>query len=259
MPNLDAYGLICAGDVFAERFFDDGTSTGLLFIGFFDSFKITENAEMKKMKSKGRTTYGNVARQIPLKGESTLAVSGKDLRATNRAMALLGTVEPFSQEVGSDVVKTFDLSAITKDTYLDLGKYLVKTGSVSAVVGSTPYVLGEDYEVMLHSGKILVRSDGDIPDTGSLVVTFDHDAIAATDATITKGGTQSRIKVRWHFDGKNLDNGNHIIIDIPESDMLPTDGVDFLTDDFSTFALEGAINVVAGQSQPYSFVEFPPA
>ena len=96
MPQSRSF--IGAGDVYVNRV-DPSTGLSLGFTGPYEAskFAIKGNSEIKELKSKGRTTYGQVietvALQQPADLEITLSETGKD----GLALALLGTAASLTQ------------------------------------------------------------------------------------------------------------------------------------------------------------------
>ena len=94
-------GLICAGDVYLDRFDSLGNSTGLLQIGNATKFSIQEASSIKQRISRGRDTYGQAADAVSIKAPATIDMIFDEVNKDSLSMALLGTVTDLTASSGT--------------------------------------------------------------------------------------------------------------------------------------------------------------
>jgi len=135
--------------------------------------------------------------------------------------------------------------------YIDLPHRDVSALVITNADGSTTYVSGTDYELDSAPGMVKILADGNITEGQALDVVYDYAAITGTKM---EGGGNPTIKGRLKMDGENLATGERIELDIYEAQIVPTGGVDFMSEDFVNIPLEGRIITPTGNTTGYDVV-----
>lgn len=245
-------GLLCAGDVYFDRFSDAGASTGLVLLGNTNKLEVQESSDLKERISRQRDTFGAALDSVYIKKPTTLSLGNNEFNKDNLAMALLGSVAPLNVGAGS---LTDEVLAAKTSKFVQLSKGNLTDGSVVVTnsAATTTYVLGTDYEVHYRLGMIKALEDGAITDGQSLKVDADYGAVSGNEVL---GGVQPTIRGRLLLDGKNLANGQRVQLEIYSAVLSPTSAVDFAADDFSNLELAGQIVVPEGYTEGYKVTFF---
>lgn len=152
----------------------------------------------------------------------------------NLALALRGVVETVTAgSVTSENVTAILGGLAETQKMIDLSD----TGSTVTVTDegeSTTYVEGTDYEVTAAGLKIL--SDGNITDGETLVVGYDNQGTNVLQALVDSGK-----EVRVVLDGINDATGKPVTVKVHRWKPSPTSGLGLISDDFSTFTIEGEV------------------
>lgn len=243
---MAARGFLGAGDVFIERFVA-GVSQGLAGPYYANKFEIQPNVETKEMISKGKTTYGQVVESVAIQQPAEFTLELNEVNVESLTLALLGTSAATSQ--GSGTLAEVDV-VIKKDRWVSVtkqnldGVIVVKNSG-----GVTTYVEGTDYILNKDLGLIKVLSTSGITDGATLEVSGDYDAITST--TIS-GATNTDIRAKIIFDGKNQVDGLPVVVTIWEAVIAADSAFDFLADDFNTVNLPGKMKTPVGKSEPFT-------
>lgn len=249
MSTNEGRGFLGEGDILIDIF---NTTSGTYAdayepLGEANKFAVASGAEVVEAISKGRNKRGQLVASvaIPKPGEIEIVLS--EVNATTLRMALGATVSALNQGAGS----LSAVSVTTKlDKWVDIGKRNIVAAGLTVLppVGSTPYVLGADYEINYHLGKIRALSSGNI-DAGEAVKI--SGTYAAVSGDVLKAGTQAQIRARVLFDGRNLVDGSDKEVEVWEAVMAPTAPVDLLSDKLVDITLKGKMVTPIGKDSPY--------
>lgn len=233
-------GFIGSGDLYAERFVN-GVSEGLLSLGNATKIEIKENSDVKTRTSKGRANYGSALDTVVIKKPADVSITLDDLDKDNLAMIFMGTVSD-SSTVASTV--TDESHVVTKlDTMIALN------GRNISGVTITGLVLGTDFEVVnADAGFIKILSGGTVSVNDTIEVSY---ASGATSGTVITGGLVPDVKMKLIMLGVNLVDQSNVRLEIPKATLTPQNGVDFLSEDFTTLELAGIATVPTGETAAY--------
>lgn len=239
-------GLLCAGDVYVDRLTDGGASTGLRKIGNATVLSLQESTETVQRISRQRASYGQALDTVQVKQPTQLALTLDEIDRENLAFALLGEAAT-ETIVGASV--TSEAVTAKLDRWVPLAHRDVSLVVVQDETDTTTYVAGTDYELNARLGWIRPLPGGDITDDEELHV--DYDYASASIATVA-GATKPTIRAKIILDGKNLANGEQIIVTIDETTLTPNSAVDFLSGEFVSLEMSGTPKTIDGQSAPYT-------
>lgn len=239
-------GLLCAGDVYIDRLTDGGASTGLRKIGNATLLSLQESTETVQRTSRQRATYGQALDTVQVKQPTQLAITLDEIDRENLAFALLG--EAATQTITGASVTDEEVTA-KLDRWVPLAHRDVSAVVVQDETDTTTYVAGTDYELNARLGWIRAIPGGAIAENAVLHVDY-----AYASATIAKvaGATKPTIRAKLILDGKNLANGDQIIVTIDETTLTPNSAVDFLSAEFVSLEMTGTPKTLDGQTSPYT-------
>lgn len=238
-------GLLCAGDVYIDRLTDGGASTGLRKIGNATLLSLQESTETVQRTSKQRDSYGQALDTVQIKQPTQLAMTLDEIDKENLAFALLG--EAATQTITGASI-TDEAVTAKLDRWVPLAHRDVSTVVVQDATDTTTYVAGTDYEIEARLGWIRALPGGAITDDEVLHV--DYAYASATIATVA-GASKPLIRAKLILDGKNLANGDQIIVTIDETTLSPNSAVDFLAGEFVSLEMSGSPKTLAGKTSPY--------
>lgn len=242
-------GLLCAGDLYIDRFDEDGNPTGLRQVGNATRFEINEPSESVQRGSNMRDSYGQLLSDVAIKQPSTIGITLDDINKDNLAMALLGDTEAVDITAGSvtdeEVLGYPGGRTALANTNLDPEGTITVTDD-----GGTPteFTEGADYEVDHRLGHIIVLEGGGISAGDTLLVSYDF--LARTGSKVS-GGVRPQIRAKLVLDGRNLDNGKPIHVTVFEASLRPDGAVDFLSSEFVQLTMTGNLKLVDGMDAPY--------
>lgn len=241
-------GLLCAGDVYFDRFDDAGVSTGLIFFGNTTKFALKESVESKTRLSRGRDNYNTVLDSVQLPAPSAFSMTSDEFDGANVALALLGVSTAINIAPGSVLDEVVVARAL--GAYVPLLRGNVSSVVVTNTVGTTTYVAGTDYEVHARLGWIKPLTGGAITAAQSLKV--DYSYAAETGVGVT-GKTKTLIKGRLFLDGINLANQKKVHVIIPRTSLGPNADIDFKSGDFAGVEFVGSPELLTGSATTYGF------
>jgi hypothetical protein len=210
-----------------------------------DRFEVTPDSEVKEKSSKAVENYGQAIASVVVAKPTKIAIiiSAADREAL--AMQFQGTLARFSQGAGS-IAGTV---VARLDKWVPLSKRQVTAAGFSVSDGSTPYVLGTDYEVDYANGQIKALSSGGIEQAETLTIA--GTALAVSGDRI-RGGTQVQVRCQARFIGENMVDGGPMRVEVREAVLRSTQGFDFLAEDFNGIQLEGTLVTPAGFTEAYT-------
>ncbi len=118
-------------------------------------------------------------------------------------------------------------------------------------MGPIEALLNTDYTIGVNGGKL-----GWITLTDESRIEFEepllHDySYGARAGYLIKGAVQPVCKVRWFLDGENFEDGTPVLIDVFETQTMPTAPIDFLSDDWQSLELSATPVTPDGKDHPY--------
>lgn len=248
-------GLICAGDLYFDRFNDAGASAGLLLIGNATKFAPQANAKLQQRISQQKATFGQALDSVYIPDPATLDISMDEVNADNLALAFLG--DSVKDTGAGGTVTAESVTAFTGRTSL-LAHRDISSVSVQDDTDATTYVEGTDYTVNATLGGIFVIAGGAIDtaiqalSAGATLTLHVGYTWAAGSGLIVSGATKPTVRGRWLLDGKNLANGDSVIVDVYDAAMTPKSAVDFLGGKFVPLDLNGTMNTPTGKTTPFT-------
>jgi hypothetical protein len=232
-------GLICAGNVHIGLLNDDGSFAGFLDIKNTTKFAIKPGGgEEKRRISKKRDSYGQVLNSVVIPGIPSIALEIDEGDAETVNMALLGTLSNVS--LTSQTRTGVDFTVTARDTWLELGdRYINASGfAITNSDASATYVNGTDYVVDLTMGLIKVLSSGAI--SAADVVKKSYTTAAKTGKRVS-GSKKNQLMARVLMNGKNLANGQGVVVEIPSCTLQSASEFDPMTGDYAVTSLSGTI------------------
>lgn len=244
-------GLMLAGDVYIDRLTDDGVSTGYLDPVNTTKLAITQpDPDVKTRVSNMKDTLGQALDSVNFPKPAELSIAIDDQPADILAMALLGSIEDYSQGSGS---VTDEAVTLVLDKWVPLAKRNINDSGFSlatAAAPGTPKVENTDYKVNRAAGLVKALNSGTAV---ACLIDYGHAAVAGTKVT---GGTRPICKAKILVDGKNLATGKLCTLEIDEATLSPTGEIDLLNGEFVTTELKGTMKTLTGQTNPYRYVEY---
>lgn len=245
---MAARGFLGAGDIYIERLIA-GVPQGLAGPYYADKFEIKPNVDKKELTSKGRNDYGQVLESVSIQKPADFTLELSEVNTESMTLALLGTSAAFSQSAGT---LTDQAVTIKKDRWVSMTKQNIDPDSdveVTHTSGSPTYVEGTDYILNRPLGMIKVLTTSAIADAASVKIDADYLAISST---VISGATNTDIRARIIFDGKNQADGLPTIVTIHEAIIAADSAFDFLATDFNTVKLPGTMKTPTGMSEPFT-------
>lgn len=239
-------GLLCAGDVYIDRFDDAGASTGLVYLFDAKQFAIEEPSEAKVRTSRGRADYGQAKDIVYVKGASTIAMTGDEVSARVLGLALLGNVAALTQSSGT---VTDEPVTLKKDVYVQLPHLNIDESGVVLTdsAGVVTYVEDTDYKMIRRLGWIMALTTAAATAGNKLSYAYS----AATGDEIA-GGSKPIVRCRLVLDGVNLATQKSVIVDVDEARIAPSSEVDFASDEYVSVELAGTLITQPGKTRPYT-------
>lgn len=242
---MSARGFLGAGDLYINRIVG-GVAQG--WVGPYEcsKFEIKPNVDLKEMKSKGKSTYGQVIESVALQQPADFTVELPEVNKESLTLALLGTTAAITQ--GSGTV-TDEAVTAKLDVWVPLTKAKVSSVVVTNSAADTTYVNGTDYIYNSELGWLKAITGGAITADQSLKVDFAYATIAGTQV---KGATSADVRAKFKLDGKNQADGLPCIVTVQEGVIAADAAFDFLADDFNTVSLPGRMKTPTGYNEPFT-------
>lgn len=211
-------------------------------------FEIKPNSELKELTSKGKETYGQVIETVAINKPSTMSINLREADYENLLLSFMGSPGTGINQGAATV--TDEVAVLKFSTYAELANRNLNAAGlqVTHTSGAPTYVLGTDYEVIYLTGQIRAIEGGAIADGESVKV--DYTAQAMTSKKIM-GSTQSSIRARILFTGKNMADDTNVLLTAWEGVFTPEGAFDLLANDFGEVTLKGQLKTPAGKTSPY--------
>lgn len=243
-----ARGFLGAGDLYISRY-NPATAAFDDFVGPLETtkFEIKPKVELKEMVSKGRTTYGQVIESVTIPQPFEFTVDFAEVNGDTLVAAFLGTKTTLNVASGTMT----DLPVVvTKDAWVDIGHMNLASAGlvVTNAAGTTTFVLGTDYEINYRLGMIKAISSA-IATAATVHIDGTYNAMTGTKIA---GGTESQIRAKFRFDGKNFADGLPCIVEVYEAVVAAESAFDFLASDFNTVSLPGRLKTPVGKNEPFT-------
>lgn len=245
--SLTARGFMGAGGV-QFSLIVAGVAQGYGSVRETSKFEIKPASELKELTSKGRDTYGQVIETVAINKPSTLTVNLREADYENLMLSFMGSAGPGINQGAATVAD--EVAVLKFGTYTELANRNLTTAGlqVTHTTGTPVYTLGVDYEVIYLTGQIRAIKGGAITDGQSVKV--DYTAQAMTSKKIM-GSTQSSIRARILFTGKNMADDTDVLLTAWEGVFTPEGAFDLLANDFGEVTLKGQLKTPVGKASPY--------
>lgn len=240
-------GFLGSGDLYMDRFDDDGNAEGFVDVGNAVKFAIAEDAEIKERESRMRDTYGQVLDSVPIKKPASISITLNDLKVENLAMVLFGTISAINV-TGATITDEALTARHDKWVELDYRNVTALSVVVTDSAGVVTYVEDTDYEVDYSLGMISALSAGAITDAEALLIDYDYGSLTGKKIA---GSAKPIIKCSLKLDGQNQVNQKDCLVNVFEAVLKPSGEIDFLADDFNEVTFEGTLNTPSGETSPY--------
>jgi hypothetical protein len=243
---MAARGFIGAGDIYIERMVA-GVSQGLAGPYYANKFEIKPNVDKKEQTSKGRNDYGQVLESVTMQKPAGFTLELSEVNTESLTLALLGTASASSQASGT---LTDALVTVKLDRWVPVGKESLTGIVVVKSNDATPItrVEGVDYLINKPLGLIKAVVGGAILDAAIVKVTSTYGAITSTKIS---GATNTDIRAKIIFDGKNQADGLPVVVTVWEAIIAADSAFDFLANDFNTVNLPGTMKTPTGKTEPF--------
>ncbi len=211
-------------------------------------FEIKPDSDIKELVSKGRETYGQVIETVAIPKPSTVTINLREADYENLLLSFMGTPGVGINQGAATV--SDEVAVLKHATYTELANRNLNAAGlqVTHTSGSPTYALGTDYEVIYLTGQIRAIEGGAIADGASVKV--DYTAQAMTSKKIM-GSTQSSVRARILFTGKNMADDTNVLLTAWEGVFTPEGAFDLLANDFGEVTLKGQLKTPAGKTSPY--------
>lgn len=242
---MTARAFIGAGDIYIERMVA-GVSQGLAGPYYANKFEIKPNVDKKEQTSKGRNDYGQVLESVTLQKPAGFTLELSEVNTESLTLALLGTSSLSTQASGT---LTDQAVTVKSDRWVPVSKENLTGAIVVKHTSSTPvYVEGVDYQLNKPLGLLKVLADGAILDAASVKVSGAYSAISSTKIS---GATNTDIRAKIIFDGKNQADGLPVVVTVWEAIIAADSAFDFLASDFNKVNLPGTMKTPVGKTEPF--------
>lgn len=242
---MPARGFLGAGNVYIERFVA-GVSQGLAGPYYANKFEIKPNVDKKELISKGRDDYGQVLESLSIQKPAGFTLELNEVNTESLTIALLGTAAASTQTAGSLTAVNV---TVKMDRWVAVSKENLSGPATVTNAGATvTYVENTDYELNRPLGLLKAKVGGAIVDASVLKFTSAYLAVSATKIS---GATNTNIRAKLIFDGKNQADGLPCIVTVWEAVIAADSAFDFLGNDFNTVTLPGTMKTPTGKTEPF--------
>lgn len=228
--------LLGKGQVFFDRFDDNGVSTGLRHLGNVETFELTtadDNVEKFSSMTAGAPLYKRVNRRRTV----TLRITGDEFHPENMALVTMGEQSTLAQAATAVVDEP-----VAPQTYP--GSYFTtqKLGPISAVsvkFGAAAGVLGTDYAI-IDANVGLIRILPGTAQTGAVSVSYTPTDYTSNGPQVVSGGVSGVVQGRIMFVG-DPSTGPAMKVNVWKCNITPDGAVGLISDDFATMGLSAAV------------------
>lgn len=191
------------------------------------SFSIDQETKSQRNYRGGGGNFASVTSITAV----SLSMDLANFSNANLALALRGVVEVVAADAIVDEPVVAVLGGLAETAKM---MDIAETVAVKNAAGDVTYVAGADYELSPAGLKIL--ADGDITDGQALKVSYTNKATNVLQALVDSGE-----EVRVVLDGLNDATGKPVTVKVHRWKPSPTSGLGLISDDFSTFPVEGEV------------------
>ncbi|HEB76899.1 MAG TPA: hypothetical protein ENI90_00030 [Methylothermaceae bacterium] len=211
------------------------------------TLQITPQAETLSRPSFMKESYGQaldsyVKLQPP---QINLTWDGIDNEVLTSVFAgILQTVNETAQTVTDEAVTAASGKWVKlANRHLDPATVVVTDSA-----GTTTYTVDTDYQVNAELGMIYFVPGGAIADGDSVLV--DYNTLAFAGSRII-GAKKAAVEMEILFDGRNEITGENVFLHIYDAKIRPSEGFNFLSQEFVQAQFEGELITPAGKTEPF--------
>lgn len=228
--------LLGKGQVFFDRFDENGVSTGLRHLGNVETFELTtadDNVDKYSSMSAGAPLYKRVNRRRTV----TLRITGDEFHPENMALVTMGDLSTLAQ-AATAVVGEAVAAATVPGTYFTTKK-LGPISGVAVHFGATVGVAGVDYAIIDANVGLIRILPGTIL-TGAVTIDYTPTLYGTEGPQVVHGGTAGIIQGRILFIG-DPSSGPATKVEVWKVNITPDGAVGLISDDFATLGLSAAV------------------
>lgn len=218
-----------------------GAKTGEILLGNVTAFKLTTPVITKvDMKSKTRSSYGNVTKSVITGYKQSLEFTLSDYTQDTLRLAFLGDNEELVQRtsaVNAEEITPY-AGKYTKLTYRNLKNAPNDVVVMLATDTSVTFVAGTDYEVDYETGRIYTIEGASITDAQKLKVDYSYDALTGS---ITNISTNKRIEAYVRFIGLDRVNRRNCELELFKASITPASEIDLISGKFTELKFSGEV------------------
>jgi len=184
--------LLGRGKTFFKRNEAAGTAQGHTFMGQVTQLEIRPKDEVIDEKSSVEAA-APIIKQVKVSTDHEIALTFKEMKAHNLALALFGTVGSYTQAATAVTNEIF--TDVKQGTYIKTAKRLIGSVVVTGPSATPTYTVTTDYVVEdATEGLIYIVPGGTITDGSDLEVDYTPTAVAAPGLDTVIGGVSSFIE-----------------------------------------------------------------
>lgn len=232
------------GALFFDRLGAAGVRQGERFLGNCTSLEVSGSAETREKRS---STQNNspLLRSVVISQEFTLQVQCDEYRLDALELFLKGD-QALINETGAAVVNEV-ITAPQQGRYYKVGPVTAHRRNLTAVVvtgpaGAPVFVLGTDYTVDAPSGRIFIVVGGAITPAANLEVDYTYATLANLPSV--RMGNAGQIDTFMRYISDNA-SGPEFELQLWSVTVNPDGGLQFISDDFSSFSLTGRLQALS--------------
>lgn len=238
--------LVGAGEIYFDRFDDDGNRTGLRHVGNCTSLEINHTSTdlVKKTSMDGsRADY----KRINVERAAEVSIVMDEFHSQNYALASLGIEEALLQASGTATDESLNGGQpLNFGVWYPLTKASTHTDRTRQVTvtnvkqGATTLTLGTDYEKNTELGLIRLLSSGTADSeeactwTGTIPAITVDDGIRQVRALVA----ESIIGRLLYIPASNQPSGPRIEIDVYRAQVQPDSAIQLITEEFGNFTIK---------------------
>jgi hypothetical protein len=223
-----------------------------------NKFELTTSSDLKRLSSKGKTTYGQTVEAVAIAQPPTFSCEFVRIDKEALVLAFLGTEAAETQSAGT--VSSGSPESVTipanasVDSWYPLAHFKTTSVVIKDVTNATTYVEGEDYQVNAELGWIKLLPGGDVVPGGSPITLHASYTYAVSSGVKIKGSTNAQVRAAFYFDGINQVDQLPVTVNVWEAILTSSGAFDFLADDFNKVTLNGDMKTPVGKDNPFEVV-----
>lgn len=211
-------------------------------------FEIKPNSEIKELISKSKESYGQPIEAVAIAKAVDVSISLREADYENLKLSFMGSDGAGINQSSATVTGEVVVMKLGKFTEL-ANRNLASAGfALTNTDASTTYVKDVDYEVIYLTGMVRALEGGAITDLQSCKVTYTAGAMTSKKIM---GATQTSIRAKILFDGKNMADETPVLLTCWEGIFTPDSAFDLLADDFGEVTLTGKLKVPLGKTSSF--------